>query len=61
MMEQERAENMTLRDYFAIEAMKVCVNSLTRSDADKANMDFEDFVAAEAYMVADAMMKARAE
>ncbi|CAB4154682.1 hypothetical protein UFOVP653_20 [uncultured Caudovirales phage] len=56
---EEGIENMTLRDYFAAKAVGHYLLNSTDRDAVNAGMEFEEFAAVQAYMLADAMMMAR--
>lgn len=49
---------MTLRDYFAAKAMATCIY-ICKQDNRPAGITYEQYVAAHAYDMADAMLKAR--
>ena len=50
-----------LRDYFAGLAIEYFLKVTSDRDAVSADMEWEEMVAAQSYMVADAMMKVRDE
>ena len=52
------AEGMTLRDYFAAQAMQGDIASMSPH---QCPAEYSDNIAVRAYRVADAMLKARAE
>lgn len=53
---------MTLRDYFAKEALGLCyAQYLNYAEAEGFQEDWRTGVAIDAYMMADAMLKARSE
>ena len=54
-------EGMTLRDYFAAQAMKPLITIFDTDPSVADGDDFRDKVASAAYLIADAMMKARTE
>ena len=56
--EYEPVEGMTLRDYFAAEAMQGAI-AHGLFNADKGNKDYAEYVSMIAYVYADAMLKAR--
>jgi hypothetical protein len=60
-MMDESIESMTLRDYFAAKAITGLLIDAHNSPTQLHNseMELEDFVATQAYMLADAMMAAR--
>jgi len=53
---------MTLRDYFAAKSIAPIYKIESKNHYGKpVHMEFEDWIATKAYMMADAMMKAREE
>lgn len=54
-----RFEGMDLRDYFAAQAMKPLITIIDTDPNVVDGDDFRDKVASAAYLIADAMMKAR--
>lgn len=54
-------ENMTLRDYFAAKAMTAIYANCEGRTPVTVAMDPEQWIATQAYMMADAMIQARAE
>lgn len=56
-------ENMTLRDYFAAKSIAPIMKLEWEhpNDDKPIHMELEDWIAVQAYMMADAMMKAREE
>jgi len=54
---------MTLRDYFAAKAMQGLIScpDWRENAGDEVGMDASDFTALAAYMMADAMLKARGQ
>jgi hypothetical protein len=57
---EDHALNMTLRDYFAAEAMKPLTQSFLDKDMDMLDPNgWMDGLAMDAYSMADAMLKAR--
>ncbi len=52
--------NITLRDYIAIEALKVHMTAFVDFDT-KSEREWDEFVTQRAYRTADAMLKAREE
>jgi len=61
-MQFEDREGMTLRDYFAAEAMKPLTQSFLDKDMDMLDPNgWMDGLAMDAYSMADAMLKARGE
>jgi hypothetical protein len=53
------SNNESLRDAFAAMAMKHFLANTTDRDAVNASMEWEEIVAVQAYMMADAMMAER--
>lgn len=51
--------DINLRDYFAGLALRYYLENTTHRDAAQTEMEFEEMVAVQAYMAADAMMAAR--
>lgn len=51
--------DLNLRDYFAGLALRYYLENTTDRDAARADMEFEEMAAVQAYMAADAMMAAR--
>lgn len=51
--------DMSLRDYFAGLALRHFLEQTTDRDAVQAQMEWEEMVAVQAYMAADAMMAVR--
>ena len=56
----EYQDGMTLRDYFAAQAMQGAI-AHGLFNADKASSGYAEYVANVAYVYADAMLKARGE
>lgn len=52
-------EAITLRDYFAAQAVRAYINKFSDMDIVMSGMEFEDFVAVNAYMMADALLRER--
>lgn len=53
---------MTLRDYFAAKVVSSYLDEIHFNDKPvPGNFEIEDYAATQAYMLADAMLKARAE
>ena len=50
-----------LRDFFASQAMNYFLKVTSDRDAVAANMEWEEMIAVQAYMMADAMLKIRNE
>lgn len=55
----EHPEGMTLRDYFAAQALPTCISNTTPEDVQKFGSKVYPMVAETAYAFADAMLKAR--
>jgi len=53
------AEGMTLRDYFAAEAMKPLIENFLRNDLHLQENDWMEGLSMDAYSMADAMLKER--
>lgn len=51
--------NIEIRDYFAAQALNGLLSSLGDWTTGLPSVDFSESVAADAYWIADAMMKAR--
>jgi hypothetical protein len=49
----------SLRDYFAAQAINYFLQQTTDRDAINADLEWEEMVAVQAYMLADAMMAER--
>ncbi len=57
-----RYTGMTLRDYFAVKAVVSYLDDIVFNGKDiPPGVEREEFAATQAYMLADAMLKARAE
>ena len=52
-------QGMTLRDYFAAEAMKPLIENLLRNDLHLQENDWMEGLSMDAYSMADAMLKER--
>lgn len=52
-------EAITLRDYFAAQVAGAYLTKFSDMDIVMSGMEFEDFVAVNAYMMADALLKER--
>ena len=53
-------QGMTLRDYFAAEAMKPLIENFLRNDLHLHENDWMEGLSMDAYSMADAMLKERA-
>jgi hypothetical protein len=53
-------QGMTLRDYFAAEAMKPLIENFLRNDLHLQENDWMEGLSMDAYSMADAMLKERA-
>ena len=59
-MQFEHTGGMTLRDYFAAEAMKPLIENFLRNDLHLHENDWMEGLSMDAYSMADAMLKERA-